>query len=799
MVLLASCRPLSMPKDPSASVFSPSNSFKHNIGVVVGMECKACHENKRPKETPPHGQGNDCKGCHNPAGWKFGASSFDHSKVMDRACGSCHELKRPISNPPHGGGADCKACHVPGGGWLIGVSNPHSPTPSGCAGCHGPGGVRNSLPALHIGTQGSDCKTCHHSTVGSYISWQGGQYNHAPEPTNCGICHDDGQARDSFPPGHIATGGADCKGCHQSSIPGYLAWAGGIQNHNPTPANCSICHGDGAPRDSFPATHISIQGQDCKSCHQPSISGGYLNWTGAAFSHSPEPVSCASCHATEGTHPSFPTNHIPTQGLDCKSCHQASLTNFTNWTGGIQNHSPTPNNCGTCHAAGAIIDRFPTNHIPTSGKDCKICHGATITSGYGNWRNGVYGHDPAPAACTSCHSTGGIRPSYPAVHISTVGKDCKACHQASVTASYANWTSGVYGHTPAPSNCAGCHADNAVKDSFPAGHIAVNGLDCKSCHQASVTGNYGNWTGGVFSHNPEPATCKTCHADGASRDSFPVGHITVGTLDCKACHQATLTNYTSWAGAIFNHNPVPATCGSCHSDGAPYDRFPPVHVPTSGNDCVTCHSSSIAGGFANWQNGQYSHSPAPSSCASCHSPGGLHNSLPTDHFATNGVDCKSCHVNSVNNGYADWFGGIFSHTTTIINQKNCNSCHNTNRPTIGKLMAQDPALTVNKGHYGQFDCYYCHKTTNQFKDWNSSATSHYNASGTKVESCLPCHYSRKSPSFNQTGSTRISPHTSTTSYFTPPIYDINAVGNAPGANGKLGKCFSCHTKRRSFD
>ncbi len=831
MALLSGCLTSPVPQDPSTSVFSTANRFRHAPGVIGHLECKICHEKERPITTPPHGAGADCKGCHNPAGWLLGFGTFDHTRVLDQACSTCHEKDRPIETPPHGGGGDCKSCHMPGGGWLTGVTDPHNPVPSQCNSCHGPQGNKNHLPAVHISTMAKDCKSCHMATIGEFKSWSGGFYDHEPEPGNCTLCHGTGQAKVSIKAGHIPTLGLDCKGCHLASIPTYSDWKGGMQNHSPTPKNCGVCHDLGATKNSFPDKHIATSGQDCVSCHQASVTNNYPKvdgWKGGKFNHVPQPASCSSCHDTGGIHDSIKSKpgHIPTLGIDCIACHQASLATLSlptkNWKGGIQNHTPTPQTCAVCHGVGQTKNHFPALHIPTFGKDCKVCHLVTTTTGYKDWKKGVYGHNPVPTTCAQCHSAGGAHPSYPAKHIPTGGKDCVSCHQGSVTNKYLNWKTGVFDHVPAPATCNTCHDDSGAHDSFPpsanvpnvTSHMATNGLDCKSCHQASVTSKYLDWKGGLFSHVPEPANCSSCHSATGSHPSLTPDHIAIGTQDCKVCHQATLatlpTTNKNWKNPIYNHNPAPVTCAGCHGAGKANADFPAVHVPVGTSDCKACHLASVTNNYPKvngWKGGQYPHPANLSACANCHGDGGLHDSFPpsanipnvTSHIAINGQDCKTCHNASVTGGFKDWSGATFAHTSAMITGKNCSSCHAADRPVTGRLMAQDPALKATNGHYGKFDCYFCHKTTLGFKDWNSSSTSHYNAAGTKIESCLPCHYASEKPVFDQVrpvGTSHVEHGTSLTYWGS---YNINAVGNQPGANGMLGVCYRCHNvARRSF-
>ena len=441
--------------------------------------------------------------------------------------------------------------------------------------------------------------------------------------------------------------------------------------------------------------------------------------------------------------------------------------------------------------------------------DCKGCHTAGT-----KWSDATnLGHDPVPNQCSACHGEGEIYDSYPSPHIATGGADCIQCHTASINNGFTNWTGAKFLHTSTlvqNTSCTSCHGSGTSRDRFPTPHVPIGTTDCKACHQATVNGGFVDWKGAQFNHAPaviNANTCMSCHGNGGAKDSYPNTHVANGGQDCKSCHQASITNmFTNWKGAVFLHNEALVnqnTCTSCHGDSAPYDEFPSGHIAVGSTDCKTCHQATVTGGFKDWKNASFNHSSsvlALNTCKSCHADGAAKDSFPNDHIAVGAADCRDCHQASINNNFKDWKGGQFDHSPTLIAQKNCNSCHSSDRPGTGSFMAQDPALNVTDSHYGTYDCYFCHKTNQNWRDWNSSSTSHYEASGRKIESCLPCHFARERPQPNQRGNGPIGEHRNRTSWFTAPIYEINASGNHPGSKGKLGNCYACHNKRRrSFD
>lgn len=404
--------------------------------------------------------------------------------------------------------------------------------------------------------------------------------------------------------------------------------------------------------------------------------------------------------------------------------------------------------------------------------------------------------------CMQCHEDERKNPQhYP-------GQDCKGCHIPGGT-----WKPPVGGspHIPLPSACAGCHGDGGPEDRFEAslpGHSDAIGKDCIECHQSAIDSGFTNWGGGSFFHSPQiiaAQNCKSCHGDGQANDKYPNNHLPVMGGECFACHKKSTENgFANWTGAVMVHNKEiidSQVCNSCHADGAPRDSFPANHQNIGSKDCFECHQAAINNGFTSWGGGKFEHTQAiidAKNCQSCHGDGQSKDSFPANHIATNGQDCSSCHQSSINNGFTSWAGGRFTHSSTIINAKNCNSCHESDRPKTGAYMSQDENLSVNHSHYGKFDCYFCHGTNNSFRDWNSSNTNHYNAAGSKIQHCLPCHYSRERPQANQASNGKISEHRNNSSYFTAPVYDINAVGNQPNSSGKLGNCYRCHSSRRNF-
>lgn len=250
----------------------------------------------------------------------------------------------------------------------------------------------------------------------------------------------------------------------------------------------------------------------------------------------------------------------------------------------------------------------------------------------------------------------------------------------------------IFTHTNFLNSCVACHEDKRPAPVASVAHGA--GGDCASCHRPP------SW---VYSHNPAPASCNSCHDTTGTHPKRPADTTrisavaTPGSLvpvtvtphytsqDCVSCHVvATGTAPTAWA---FKHSPQPTSCSTCHADRKPavIPGTATNHVATTA-DCVNCHTVRTWVGF--------SHSPTPTSCNSCHDTGGRapyrpatnssHNSKVTNHYAS--VDCVQCHTPPPAPYGNQWSSGASlncmpchqskgqrEHGSSVGNCKNCHS------------------------------------------------------------------------------------------------------------------------------
>lgn len=225
-------------------------------------------------------------------------------------------------------------------------------------------------------------------------------------------------------------------------------------------------------------------------------------------------------------------------------------------------------------------------------------------------------------------------------------------------------------------------------------------------------------------------------------------------------HVKTDVNSKSGEGRVgFDHSNFDlSSCSACHESLRPS----PDHG--GGGDCVNCHMTNDWSLVSN-----FDHSSVDTSeCATCHED----DRPDADHGG--GKDCVACHTPVL------WENPVnFTHSP-VPNQ--CVTCHRVERPNTGNRMRRDPNLNNNDSHYGddKVDCRLCHMAKD-VRGTNSYDFDHYQADGTKMQVCLPCHYDRGIREHGNNNPT----------WFQPPIYDL--------ANGQLGNCYDCHdVRRKSF-
>lgn len=592
-------------------------------------------------------------------------------------------------------------------------------------------------------------------------------FSHSPTPNECMTCHIDSRPligktlsadgiSNLFVHELENNGKADCVLCHtQNQNDVGKTWKNGVFNHKNnigiSVTSCRECHLGNMPMDT---NHSTIGNKDCFECHKKSG----VSWKQASFSHSPIPTSCTSCHNSSRPDPTkyFPSNPaLPNINLythatvyngssDCVNCHTNVVANVgVKWSGGHFNHKTNTgaivSSCLDCHTGSR-----PSSHTVASGKsgDCKSCHTSVGIS----WSVSTFSHVPTPVSCNSCHTNS--RPSatvfYPAnpaapklnlyAHSTQYNgqSDCVLCHVKVAANVGVKWAGGYFNHKSNTganvATCIECHTG-----SRPATHTAASGKmgDCVSCHTNAGL----NWLSTNFNHSPTPTSCNGCHNDKrpAATKFFPYdtseptlnlyAHTAAynGTSDCVSCHTVAIANIgVKWAGGYYNHKTSAgvsiATCIDCHTGSRPSS-----HTVASGKagECASCHKSP----GVNWKNANFSHSPTPSACNTCHSTSRpattkfypYDSSKPTLNLyahtsAYNGTsDCVNCHTKVTANIGVKWSGGYYNHKTAMGSTvATCIDCHVGSRPV---------SHTAASGMAG--DCVACH--TSAGVSWKGAA------------------------------------------------------------------------------
>ena len=104
-------------------------------------------------------------------------------------------------------------------------------------------------------------------------------------------------------------------------------------------------------------------------------------------------------------------------------------------------------------------------------------------------------------------------------------------------------------------------------------HSAVSASRCDACHNGSYTSE---------------------GTKGALGTASYAGHVATTGSDCITCHASAATTFTSWAGAIYAHQPSDTNCSSCHNGTIATGNTTPPHIPVTGVQCSNCHTNTAA-------------------------------------------------------------------------------------------------------------------------------------------------------------------------------------------------------------
>ena len=299
--------------------------------------CADCHDD-------PHagGMSGSCSSCHVPEGWNrvraaSVAGRFDHGRTSfplmgahaAADCAACHRTGRPPT------GELIHMRYLPG---TAGATYPR-PESSSCGSCHVD---RHALPGLE--GRWTECATCH-----SEARWA---------PSSFGV---ERHASSAFPlDGAHAV--APCWTCHLDPERGNVRFTLGLGD-----TSCAFCHAEESPHSDTYAD------QPCSTCH------GTEEFDVVVFDHvgvdtSSESTVCVTCHEKDDPH----AGQFPDRG--CASCHGTESfvpvdARFDHGRSGFAlDGAHEPLSCASCHASEPGESGSFVRYRPL-GSDCTDCHG----------------------------------------------------------------------------------------------------------------------------------------------------------------------------------------------------------------------------------------------------------------------------------------------------------------------------------------------------------------------------------------------------------------------------------------
>ncbi len=641
-------------------------TFCHNAGIDDGVFANAApatgshdihlRDSNGPLIT-------DCSACHTNNG--AGADHINEAKDWTKAkCNACHGATETVTTgndrePIWGDSAsvDCETCHS---GSAIATIGSAAPPVVDAAYANGHGKVAVA------------CTTCHTAATvadhlgGATVTRLATAYaGAAADAAFCNGCH----APEN---NHSTAAGTSCQTCHaphgedngndamiKSTVAGNAVTAFTTQGVRASYANavntgiCQTCHTpwDGSTGIKYFNTSTNDQthnaGNPCSQCHQHDTTPTFK---GAA-------VDCAGCHADEMASTGH-TAHVQKSSLstlieddlsDCVLCHGADVTDgtdpYTLIGGGNGKHQD-----GNADFAAGIL--YSNNATPANKADdtcANACHSSAAADGF--WGDTALN-------CTACHNDSGSNDGVLAnaapgadhqLHLGD-GFTCDNCHNAGtaipVVGTTTHITDLVLTETDAAilTDMGTLSADEATVDdsSFNTGTISyvVGTKTCSnsSCHNPSGDSHSAVWESSTVS-------CTLCHNN----------DVASGSPMASGSHAQHVNN-----AAVFGDNAVctdchAATATTAHRSGtldvlAGLTYTGEVAIPDSGQGTCTgsCHKNPIDPILSPVWGAVV---PAASVCDLCHeSPdnSGDHGGHWVSNRADNGLQCASCHFDTVN-------------------------------------------------------------------------------------------------------------------------------------------------------
>ncbi len=362
---------------------------------------------------------------------------------------------------------------------------------------------------------------------------------------------------------------------------------------------------------------------------------------GGVYSHGELRERCSACH------PAFWERESMSDR--CLMCHTALLQNEKDFHAVMlaQGKEVTCRRCHTDHrgakASLTVMDvsNFPhdqTTRFSLRGHQkmadgssfkCADCHGPELKRF-------------ELATCVTCHQQ--LEAAFISTHIVSFGQECLACHDGLDTYGQA------FDHNQQLFPLLGKHAQVA----------------CEDCHPGARN---------ISDLRDTPQDCYACHA----QDDVHQGQF---GQDCAACHQVN-----DWRQATFDHSLTAFPLDGAHARLTCEQCHPNRQFKGTSTACAACHAEPV-----------YHQGLFGLECAACHSTEAWsparfdeRHTFPLNHGEAGVVDCKVCHVDSLQ-AYTCY--GCHEHQPTKIAKKHqeegirnfqdCMHCHPTGRKEEGE-------------------------------------------------------------------------------------------------------------------
>ena len=359
----------------------------------------------------------------------------------------------------------------------------------------------------------------------------------------------------------------------------------------------------------------------------------------------------------------------PTVTGSCATCHNSPRQEVIDTIALGSNSGANPIHCLDCHSDKdqTVHDGYydhTTNsagglaYAPiTADAACTTCHsGEVVVTVHNN-------------TCTLCHTTvPALKSSNPQLDFNAgvASSNCTTCHNDSNNTGFSVNFHGVsYTHSETQTrhnnlagsdstggyDCAACHIDMADAQAKLIKHMVTDNVDnCYRCHFPSTWGALSDDPAQTVIANGKGAgtaqNCEDCHTGigvysrhGLSDDG--------GADDVSSAHDKFLAESGT----------ATSTCSNCHTAATEQNRIN-LHTTTGtgSGDCLTCHQNAtdMGGGIT----------PQDIIDAGKGTSGSSQN-------------CDTCHI-SIN---TDWDNHTVDHTTFVLEDTNCTSCHDDNPGT----------------------------------------------------------------------------------------------------------------------